>query len=69
MTIEQLLGVDPEYMDNNMLLYGYAQCEIWYSKSIPSYYKQALFLKKAEFEFTILDRMGGVWSVIPCRYD
>lgn len=64
MTIEQLLGLDPSYMDNSTLLFAYAQCEIWYSKSIPLYHKQALFLKKAEFEFTILDRMRGDWNVI-----
>ena len=69
MTIEQLLGVDPSYMDNQTLLYVYAQCEIWHSKSIPPYYKEALFLKKAQLEFTILGRMRGEWNVVACRYD
>ena len=69
MSIEQLLGLDPTYIDNQGLLFCYAQCEVWYHKSIPLYYKDALFLKLAEFEFAILDRMRGDWNVIPCRYE
>lgn len=62
MTVEQLLGLDPSYMDNNTLLFVYAECKKWCNKSIPLYYKDRLFLKTAEIQSVILDRMRNDWN-------
>lgn len=62
MTIQQLLKLDTKTLDNNSLLFVYAQCEKWYSKSIPLYYKDRLFLKIAEVQSVILDRMRNDWN-------